>query len=50
MENAMDLLKKAWDENVRGYGRVVHESATAVKLFPMPRQTWEADILIHIEQ
>ena len=35
-ENALNLLKKAWDEIIRIFGRVVHESATAVKLLPMP--------------
>ena len=39
MENALNLLKKALDENVRRFGRVLHESATAVKLFPMPLST-----------
>ena len=36
MENAPNLLKKAWDEKIRRFGRVLHESATDVKLFPKP--------------
>ena len=36
MENALNLLKKALDEKIRGFDRVLLESATAVKLFPMP--------------
>ena len=46
MENALNLLKKAWDEKIRGFGRVLHESATPVKLFPMPLSTlggWHPD-------
>ena len=46
MENAMNLLKKAWDEKIRRFGRILHESATAVKLFPMPLSTrggWHPD-------
>ena len=39
LENALNLLKKAWDEKVRIFGRVLYESATAVKLFPMPLST-----------
>ena len=35
MENAKNLLKKAWDEKKRRFGRVLHESDTAVKLLPM---------------
>ena len=35
-KNAMNFLKKAWDENIRRFGSVFHESAAAVKLFPMP--------------
>ena len=35
MENALNLVKKAWDEKRRKFGRVLYESATAVKLFPM---------------
>ena len=38
------------DEKIRRFGRVLHESTAAVKLFPMPLSTWEAGILIHIEQ
>ena len=41
MENALNLLKKAWDEKIRRFGRVLHESATAVMLFPMPLPTLE---------
>ena len=36
MENALNLFKKARDEKIRRFRRVLHESATAVKLFPMP--------------
>ena len=46
MENALNLLKKAWDEKMRGFCRVLHESATSVKLFPMPLPTlggWHPD-------
>ena len=46
MENAKNLLMKAWDENMRRFDRVLHESATAVKLFPMPLSTlggWPPD-------
>ena len=39
MENALNLLKKAWDEKRRRFGRALHESATAVKLFPVPLST-----------
>ena len=42
----MNLLKKAWDEKIRRFGRILHESATAVKLFPMPLSTrggWHPD-------
>ena len=35
-DNALSLLKKAWDKKVRRFGRVLHESVTSVKLFPMP--------------
>ena len=35
MENALNLLKKAWDENIWRFGRFPHESATAVKLLPV---------------
>ena len=38
-ENALNLLKKAWDEKVRRFDRVLHDSATAVKLFPMSLST-----------
>ena len=34
MENAMKLLKQAWDEKIRRFGKVLPESATALKLFP----------------
>ena len=46
MDNALNLLKKAWDEEIRRFGRVLHESATAVKLFPSPISTlggWHSD-------
>ena len=46
MENAPNLLKKAWDEKIRRFSRVLHESATAVKLFSMPQSTlggWHPD-------
>ena len=36
MENEMNLLKKAWYEKIKRFGRVLHEFAIAVKLFPMP--------------
>ena len=36
MDNALSLFKKAWNEKVRWLERVPHESATSVKLFPMP--------------
>ena len=49
LENAMNLLTKAWDEAIRRFGRVLHESATAVKLLPTPLSTLGV-ILIHIEQ
>ena len=39
MENALNLVKKAWDEKIRRFARVLHESATAGKLFPMPLST-----------
>ena len=50
VENALNILKKAWGEKIRRFGRVLHESATAVKLFPCRCQPWEAGILIHIQQ
>ena len=46
MENALNLLKKAWNEKTRIFGRVLHESATTVKLFPMLLSTlggWHPD-------
>ena len=46
MGNAMNLVKKAWDEKIGRFGRVLHESATAVKLLPMPLSTlggWHPD-------
>ena len=46
MENALSLLKKAWGERIRRFGRVLHESATAVMLFPLPLSTrggWHPD-------
>ena len=41
MENALHLLKKAWDEKIRIFGRVLNESATAtvVKLLRLPLST-----------
>ena len=36
VENALNLLEKAWAEKIRRFGRVLHESATAVMLFPKP--------------
>ena len=39
MENALNLLKKAWDKEIRTLGRILHESAAAVKLFPVPLST-----------
>ena len=39
MEDALNLLKKAWDEKIRRFDRVLLESATAVKLFPTPLST-----------
>ena len=36
MENALNLLTRAWDEKIRRFRRVLHESETAVKLLPMP--------------
>ena len=38
-ENALNQLKKAWDEKIKRIGRVLHGSAVAVKLFPMPLST-----------
>ena len=46
MENALNPLKNAWDEKLRRFGGVLHESVTAVKLFPMPLSTlggWRPD-------
>ena len=46
MENALNLLKKAWDEKIWRFGRVLHESATSVKLFSIPPSTlggWQPD-------
>ena len=46
MENALNLLKKAWDDKIRRFGRVLHESSTAAKLFSMPLSTlggWHPD-------
>ena len=42
----MTLLKHAWDEKTRRFRRVLHASATAAKLFPMPISTlggWHPD-------
>ena len=35
VDNALGHLKKARDENIRKLGRVLHESTTSMKLFPM---------------
>ena len=46
MENALNILKKAWDEKILRFGRVLHEPATAVKLLPLPLSTlggWHPD-------
>ena len=46
MNNALSLLKKAWDGKIRRFGRVLHGSATYVKLFPMPLSSlggWHPD-------
>ena len=46
MDNASSLLRKAWDEKVRRFRRVLHESATSVKLFPIPLSSlggWHLD-------
>ena len=48
MENAPNLLQKAWDEKIRRFGRVLHEYALAVKPFPMPVSIlggWHPDLL-----
>ena len=36
MDYALSLLKKAWDEKVKRFRRVLHKSATSVKLFQIP--------------
>ena len=46
MENAPNLFKKARDEKIRKFGRVLDESTTAMKPFPMPLSTlggWHPD-------
>ena len=46
VENALNLLKKAWDKKIRRFRRVLQESATAEKMFPMPLSTlggWHPD-------
>ena len=46
METALNLLKKARDEKIRRFGRVLHESATGMKLFPTSLSTvggWNPD-------
>ena len=46
LENPLNLLKNAWDEKIRRFRRVLHASATAAKLFPMPISTlggWHPD-------
>ena len=46
MENTLNLLKKTWDVNIRRFGRVLHDSGTAMKPLPMPLSTlgcWHRD-------
>ena len=46
MENALNLLKKAWYEKIRIFGRVLPESTTAMRLFLIPLSTlggWHPD-------
>ena len=46
MEDALDFLKKEWDENIRRFRRVHQESAASVKLFPVPLSSlggWHPD-------
>ena len=46
LENPLTLLKNAWGENIRRFRRVLHASATAAKLFPVPISTigsWHPD-------
>ena len=46
LENPLTLLKNAWDEKVRRLQIVLHASAAAAKLFPMPISTlggWHPD-------
>ena len=46
MEKLLNLLKKAWDEKIRRFGGVLHESTTAVKPLPMTLSTlgdWRPD-------
>ena len=46
LENPLTLLKHAWDEKIIGFRRVLHTSATAAKLFPMPMSNlggWHPD-------
>ena len=40
-DNALSFLKKAWHGKVRRFGRVLHESSTSVKLFPVPPSSLE---------
>ena len=39
IENALNVLRKAWDEKIKRFVKVLHESATTVKLFPMHLST-----------
>ena len=41
MDNALSLLKKAWDGNIRRFRRVLYGSTASVKLFRMPLSSLE---------
>ena len=46
LENPLTPLKNSWDEKIRRIRRVLHASATAPNLFPMPISTlggWHPD-------
>ena len=46
MDNAIGLLKKARDEKIRRFRRVLHGSVASVKLFPIPLSSlgeWHPD-------
>ena len=46
LENPFTLLKNTWYEKIRRFRRVLHASARAAKLFPMPNSTlggWHRD-------